>query len=116
MRSINTSVLGLLPVSSILFIGAFILGAGTLRDLALALFVGMAVGAYSSIFLAPPIDVTLRRNDKRVGAHTERVVELRQRIEEGGDATVDELVEVGGKKLIPGHHLGSAAQPKRRKR
>src|SRR3712207_2476059 len=50
VRSINTSVVALLPVASILFIGAFLLGAGTLRDISLALFVGIIAGTYSSVF------------------------------------------------------------------
>ena len=54
-RSLATSLTSLLPVGSILFVGSFILGASTLRDFALALFVGIAVGTYSSIFLASPI-------------------------------------------------------------
>ena len=49
VRSINTSIVGLLPVAALLFVGAYVLGAGTLKDLALALFVGIAVGTYSSI-------------------------------------------------------------------
>jgi len=55
VRSINTSVVALLPVASILFIGFFLLGPGTLLDLSLALFVGIAVGTYSSIFIATPV-------------------------------------------------------------
>jgi len=55
MRSINTSIIALLPVLSILVVGVALLGAGTLNDLALALFVGMLVGTYSSIFIATPI-------------------------------------------------------------
>ena len=55
MRSINTSVIALLPVAGLLFVGAGLLGVGTLKDLALVLFVGLAAGAYSSIFLATPI-------------------------------------------------------------
>lgn len=55
MRSINTSVISLLPVAALLFVGAGLLGAGTLKDLALVLLIGMASGAYSSIFLAAPI-------------------------------------------------------------
>ncbi len=55
MRSINTSLTSLLPVGSLLFIGSSLLGAGTLRDFALALFVGIAAGTYSSIFVASPI-------------------------------------------------------------
>lgn len=54
-RSLATSLTSLLPIASILFVGAFILGASTLRDFALALFVGIAAGTYSSIFLASPI-------------------------------------------------------------
>ncbi|WP_134323035.1 protein translocase subunit SecF [Cumulibacter soli] len=55
MRSINTSVISLLPVAALLFVGAGLLGAGTLKDLALVLLIGMAAGIYSSVFLAAPI-------------------------------------------------------------
>jgi preprotein translocase subunit SecF len=65
VRSINTSVVAILPVAAILFIGAFILGVGTLRDIALALFIGMIVGTYSSIFIASPVYVHLRENELR---------------------------------------------------
>lgn len=54
-RSLATSLTSLLPVGSILFVGSFILGASTLRDFALALFVGIAAGTYSSIFVAAPL-------------------------------------------------------------
>jgi preprotein translocase subunit SecF len=76
VRSINTSVVALLPVGSILFIGAFVLGAGTLRDISLALFIGILAGTYSTIFIAAPLYATLRENEtivqrtdkKKVGA------------------------------------------------
>ncbi len=55
MRSINTSLTSLLPVGSLLFVGSALLGASTLGDFALALFVGIAAGTYSSIFVASPI-------------------------------------------------------------
>ncbi|HEY5335633.1 MAG TPA: protein translocase subunit SecF [Mycobacteriales bacterium] len=55
MRSINTSLISLLPVAALLFVGAGLLGAGSLEDLALAQFVGLAAGAYSSIFIATPL-------------------------------------------------------------
>ncbi|MCS6712725.1 protein translocase subunit SecF [Brachybacterium sp. EF45031] len=61
MRSVNTSVVALLPVGSILVIGALLMGAGTLKDISLALFVGILAGTYSSIFLAPGLLVDLRR-------------------------------------------------------
>ena len=60
VRSINTSVVALLPVASILCIGYFLLWPGTLLDLSLALFVGIAVGTYSSIFIATPVLADLR--------------------------------------------------------
>ena len=55
VRSINTSLVALIPVGAILYVGAVQLGSGSLKDLALALFVGMAAGAYSSIFIATPL-------------------------------------------------------------
>ena len=55
VRSINTSIIALLPVAGLLFIGVGLLGAGTLKDLSLALFIGLATGAYSSIFVATPL-------------------------------------------------------------
>jgi len=63
VRSINTSVVALLPVASILFIGFFLLGPGTLLDLSLALFVGISVGTYSSIFIATPVLADLRERE-----------------------------------------------------
>jgi len=63
VRSINTSVVALLPVASILGIGFFLLGPGTLLDLSLALFVGIAVGTYSSIFIATPVLADLRERE-----------------------------------------------------
>jgi preprotein translocase subunit SecF len=65
VRSVNTSVVAVLPVGSILFIGAAILGAGTLRDIALALFIGIIAGTYSSVFIAGPLYVTLRERENR---------------------------------------------------
>jgi preprotein translocase subunit SecF len=65
IRSVNTSVVAVLPVGSILFIGAAILGAGTLRDIALALFIGIIAGTYSSVFIAGPLYVTLRERENR---------------------------------------------------
>lgn len=73
VRSINTSIVALLPVGSILFVGAWILGAGTLKDLSLALFVGMAAGAYSSIFIATPLLCQLMERDPQIQAQARRV-------------------------------------------
>ncbi len=73
VRSINTSIIALLPVGSILFVGAGLLGAGTLKDLSLALFIGLATGTYSSIFIATPILATLREHEPAMQALAKRV-------------------------------------------
>jgi preprotein translocase subunit SecF len=73
VRSINTTVIALLPVAGLLFVGAGLLGAGTLKDLALVLFVGMAVGAYSSIFLATPIVAALMERTPEMKELAKRV-------------------------------------------
>jgi preprotein translocase subunit SecF len=64
VRSINTSVISILPVAAILFIGGSALGAGTLVDIALSLFIGILVATYSTIFIAAPVYVQLRENEK----------------------------------------------------
>lgn len=114
VRSINTSVVALLPVGAILFIGAFALGAGTLKDLSLALFVGMAVSTYSSIFVATPLEVALRDREERIVKHTKEVLELRASGK--SDVIVDEDGHVRVGALQPGTHLGTGAQPKRKGR
>jgi preprotein translocase subunit SecF len=73
VRSFNTSLIALLPVASILFVGAGLLGAGTLKDLSLALFIGLAVGTYSSIFIATPILAVLREREPAMKALAKRV-------------------------------------------
>lgn len=73
VRSANTSLIALLPVGSILFVGAGLLGAGTLKDLSLALFIGLATGTYSSVFIAPPILAQLREREPEMKALAKRV-------------------------------------------
>jgi len=73
VRSFNTSVIALLPVGSILFVGAGLLGAGTLKDLSLSLFIGLAIGTYSSVFIATPILATLREREPAMQALAKRV-------------------------------------------
>ena len=77
VRSLSTSVTSLLPVGALLIIGAQLLGADTLQDLALALFVGMGVGTYSSIFVATPLLVWLKEREPRVAEHKERLLTQR---------------------------------------
>lgn len=77
VRSINTSVVALLPIAAILFVGAGLLGAGTLKDLALVLFIGMAVGTYSSIFVATPVLCDMKEREPAMKALTQRVMKRR---------------------------------------
>ena len=74
VRSINTTVVAVLPIVSVLTVGIVWLGPGTLLDLSLVLFIGIVVGAYSSIFLATPLLVSLRSRDPKV-------LELAKRVE-----------------------------------
>jgi len=78
VRSINTSFVALLPVLALLIVSIVYLGAGDLQDLALALFVGMAAGTYSSIFIAPPLVVSLKRREKAI-SEQDRRAKARQR-------------------------------------
>ncbi len=114
VRSINTSVVALLPVGSILVIGAVVLGAGTLQDIALVLFVGMAVGTFSSIYMATPIAVALREREDVIKEHTAKVLALRESGEVPVTVNEDGAVRVGA--LKPGQHLGTTAQPRRKGR
>ena len=130
VRSINTSVVALLPVGAILFLGSLLLGAGTLTDISLALFVGMIAGTLSSILIAPSMLVLLRLRSQKIRNHTERVETLRAQkaAPDHGAAAADsgkaetELAGVGVKnapRVQPptrGRHLGQAAQPQRKNR
>jgi preprotein translocase subunit SecF len=77
MRSINTGLVALLPVGGLLFIGAGLLGAGTLKDLGLVLFVGMGLGVLSSIVFASPVLTALKDREPRIKSHTQRVLARR---------------------------------------
>lgn len=120
VRSINTSILAVLPVASILFVGAFLLGAGTLRDIALALFIGMIVSTASSVFIASPIETALRERNPAIAEHTRKVLQAREdKLERAKEEGVDlEEVLVGARAggLVAGTHQGNAALPRRRKR
>jgi preprotein translocase subunit SecF len=76
MRSLNTSLASLLPILGLLLVGSYLLGAETLKDLALALFVGVAAGAYSSIFIAPPIVAMWKEKEPRYAQLRARVERL----------------------------------------
>ena len=94
VRSINTSIVALLPVGSILFIGAFVLGAGTLRDISLALFIGIFVGAYSTIFIAAPVYSQLREGEPAIQARDEKVLRARAKDDAESDSISEEDEDV----------------------
>jgi len=105
VRSFNTSLIALLPVASILFVGAGLLGAGTLKDLSLALFIGLAVGTYSSVFIAPPVLAQLREREPAMIALAKRV--------NGRSATPTTFAPIV---VASGEHRGPRNQPKRKGR
>ncbi len=78
MRSLNTSITSLLPIASVLFVGAFILGAATLEEFGLALFLGLISGAYSSIFIATPLLAILKEREPKYRLVREHVEEDRR--------------------------------------
>ncbi len=78
VRSINTSVVAILPVAGILFIGALLLGAGTLQDISLALFIGIIVSTYSTIFVAAPLYATFRSSEERIKKRDKRALSARE--------------------------------------
>ncbi|HYO86613.1 MAG TPA: protein translocase subunit SecF [Dermatophilaceae bacterium] len=85
VRSINTTVVALLPVGAILVVGVLVLGPGTLLDLAVVLFIGIAVGAYSSIFVATPLLAQLREREPAMRQLAQRVGRQRERSSDAGD-------------------------------
>lgn len=115
VRSINTSVVALLPVGAILFIGSLLLGAGTLTDISLALFVGIIVGTFSSIFIAAPSLALMQGRREKTKKVDDTILDVRAKSLVDGEKHQDEvLVARTGTK--PGHHLGQSAQPKRKRK
>ena len=99
VRSVNTTIIGVLPVAALLFTGVFVLGSGPLQDLGMALFVGMLAGGYSSIFVATPLLTEFRRNERVVKDHDTKVLRRRTKEERAADRTrrsQESNAEVGG--------------------
>ncbi|KQY37877.1 MULTISPECIES: protein translocase subunit SecF [Nocardia] len=88
MRSISTTIIGILPIIGMLVIAVWLLGVGTLKDLALVQLVGMIVGAYSSIFLAVPVLVSIKERWGPVAAHTKKVLDKRAGVGAGARVPV----------------------------
>jgi len=121
MRSLNTSFVALLPVASLLVVGSGILGAVTLRDFALALFVGLLVGAYSSIFVATPILAWIKEREPRYQALRTRSMAQMARGDVGervtsGVSTPDDAVAGSILPRAPGSITPRPRQQRRRRR
>jgi preprotein translocase subunit SecF len=102
MRSINTSLASLLPILGLLLVGAFLLGAETLKDLGLALFVGVAAGTYSSIFIAPPMVAAWKEREPRYA-------QLRARVERlAAQGAAGERPERAGRAAVAGRAVAAA--------
>ncbi|MEU8223301.1 protein translocase subunit SecF [Kribbella sp. NPDC048915] len=102
VRSINTTVTALLPVGAILVVGTVVLGTGPLKDLSLALFVGIAVGAYSSIFIAPSLLAVFKEREPGMQALSKRVAAKRAQVAaSGGLATAGASVGGAARSAVP---------------
>jgi preprotein translocase subunit SecF len=93
VRSINTTVVALLPVAGLLFIGGGVLGAGMLNDISLSIFVGLAAGAYSSIFIATPLVADLKEREPEMKELRRRVLAKRA---QGGESATGAVGEDAG--------------------
>ncbi len=113
VRSINTSITALLPVGALLLVGAGVLGTGPLKDLALALFVGMAAGTYSSIFIATPLASQLKEHEPAIKAQATRVMARRAK-----EAAAEPVAATSAAPSRPVQAAGAAkrAQPSRKPR
>ena len=94
MRSINTSLISLLPIIALIVVAVWLLGVGTLKDLALVQLVGIIVGTYSSIFFATPLLVSMRERTDLVKNHTRRVLGRRKSSTERGTSGDEVAVAV----------------------
>ncbi len=108
MRSINTSLTTLLPIGSLLFVGSFLLGATTLREFALALFIGVAAGTYSSIFVATPL-LAMWKESEPEWARMQRRAQRRI----GGDAPVAAVLAEAAQEQVD---AGAVPRPPRQRR
>lgn len=117
VRSINTSVVALLPISAILVVGALFIGPSTLLDIAVALFIGVAVGTFSSIFIATPVLTDLRRKEKGVQELARRARAYQNRAAGAGDEDAGHGIESSGvltSRAVSGAGPGSSETTRRR--
>ena len=111
-RSLNTSVTSLLPVGALLFLGANLLGADTLRDLSLALFVGMALGVYSSLFVAGPFLAWWKEREPEYATMARR---LQEKIEAGTADEVTAAEAIANRAPITTEYVRGTGRKKKRR-
>ncbi len=111
MRSINTSLTTLLPIGSLLLVGSYLLGAATLREFALALFIGVAAGTYSSIFVATPL-LTMWKEREPEWQRMQRRAARRA----GTDAVVVAVGSNAPEMAVESRDTGAVARPPRQRR
>ncbi|MEU1851727.1 protein translocase subunit SecF [Streptomyces sp. NPDC019990] len=116
VRSINTTVVALLPVAGLLFIGGGVLGAGMLNDISLSLFVGLAAGAYSSIFIATPLVADLKEREPQMKALKKRVLAKRAQKDEPSQAEAADAPYAGEPEDAAPAVVGPRNQPASRSR
>ncbi|MEU2235747.1 protein translocase subunit SecF [Streptomyces vietnamensis] len=113
VRSINTTVVALLPVAGLLFIGGGVLGAGMLNDISLSLFVGLAAGAYSSIFIATPLVADLKEREPSIKALRKRVLAKRASAAAKGES-LDAADDLPSEAAVVGPRAGRRGTQERR--
>jgi len=116
MRSINTSLTSLLPIGSLLFVGSFLLGAATLREFALALFIGVAAGTYSSIFVASPLLATWKAREDKWQRVERRIARKAAESPEAAPVTEEEPVAASQPDPVVRQGSGAVARPPKRRR
>jgi len=117
VRSINTSITALLPVVALLIVGTAVLGTGPLKDLALALFVGMAAGTYSSIFIATPLATQLKEREATIRTHTKKVLTKRAKNEsKASSAPTQEPAQTAPSRPVVVSGSAKRQQPSRKPR
>lgn len=121
VRSINTSVASILPVAGLLFVGVFLFNAETLKDLAVAMFIGTAVSIYSSIFVAAPVLAALKEREPRFAALKAKLIadgpagSVPVAGSEGGVATTAAAVDAPATPATPRSETGRPIRPRRKK-
>lgn len=109
MRSINTSIISVMPVLALMVVAVWLLGVGTLKDLSLVLLIGILAGTYSSIFFATPLLVAMRERTQLVRNHTRRVLNRRKGIATPAEAATAQTVVVDESSIPDPATLGAGA-------